>query len=156
MAKKIILLVEDTPDDELLTLRALKKNNVANEVVVARDGAEALDYLFATGAYSGRDREEEELQIILLDLKLPKVDGLEVLRRIRGDERTKRLPVVVLTSSKEERDIIESYDLGANSYIRKPVDFDRFTEAIRQLGLYWLILNEAPPRRRKQPDAKGA
>ncbi|MFO0754255.1 MAG: response regulator [Thermodesulfovibrionales bacterium] len=154
MAKKIILLVEDNPDDELLTLRALKKNNVANEVVVARDGAEALDYLFATGRYSGRDREEEEPQVVLLDLKLPKVDGLEVLRHIRSDARTKRLPVVVLTSSKEERDIIESYNLGANSYIRKPVDFDHFTEAIRQLGLYWLILNEAPPRGRTQPHAK--
>ena len=144
MRKKIILLVEDNPDDELLAIRALEKNNIMNEVVVARDGAEALDYLFGTGAYTGRDLSVMP-QIILLDLKLPKIDGLEVLRRLRNDERTKLLPVVVLTSSKEERDLTESYSLGANSYIRKPVNFAQFTEAIRQLGLYWLVLNESPP-----------
>ncbi len=144
MRKKIILLVEDNPDDELLAIRALKKNNIMNEVVVARDGTEALDYLFGAGAYAGRDMSVMP-QIILLDLKLPKIDGLEVLRRLRNDERTKLLPVVVLTSSKEERDLTESYSLGANSYIRKPVNFAQFTEAIRQLGLYWLVLNESPP-----------
>lgn len=144
MSKKIILLVEDNPDDELLAIRALKKNNISNEVVVARDGVEALDYLFGTGAHAGRDMSEMP-QIILLDLKLPKIDGLEVLRRLRNDQRTKLLPVVVLTSSKEEQDLTESYSLGANSYIRKPVDFAQFTEAIRQLGLYWLVLNESPP-----------
>jgi two-component system, response regulator len=144
MRKKIILLVEDNPDDELLAIRALEKNNIMNEVVVARDGAEALDYLFGSGAYTGRDMSVLP-QIILLDLKLPKIDGLEVLRRLRHDKRTKLLPVVVLTSSKEERDLTESYSLGANSYIRKPVNFAQFTEAIRQLGLYWLVLNESPP-----------
>ena len=144
MSKKIILLVEDNPDDELLAIRALKKNNISNEVVVARDGVEALDYLFGTGAHAGRDMSEMP-QIILLDLKLPKIDGLEVLRRLRNDERTKLLPVVVLTSSREEQDLTESYSLGANSYIRKPVNFAQFTEAIRQLGLYWLVLNESPP-----------
>ncbi len=144
MEKKIILLVEDNPDDELLAIRALKKNNIMNEVVVARDGTEALDYLFGTGAYSDRDTSVTP-QVILLDLKLPKIDGLEVLRRLRNDERTKLLPVVVLTSSKEDKDLNESYRLGANSYIRKPVDFIQFTEAIKQLGLYWLVLNEAPP-----------
>jgi two-component system, response regulator len=144
MNKKIILLVEDNPDDELLAIRALEKNNIMNEVVVARDGAEALDYLFGAGAYAGRDMSVMP-QIILLDLKLPKIDGLEVLKHLRNDERTKLLPVVVLTSSGEERDLIESYSLGANSYIRKPVSFARFTEAIRQLGLYWLVLNESPP-----------
>jgi two-component system response regulator len=144
MRKKIILLVEDNPDDELLAIRALEKNNIMNEVVVARDGAEALDYLFGAGAHAGRDMSVMP-QIILLDLKLPKIDGLEVLRRLRNDERTKLLPVVVLTSSKEERDLTESYSLGANSYIRKPVNFAQFTEAIRQLGLYWLVLNESPP-----------
>jgi len=141
---KIILLVEDNPDDEALTLRALKKNNIANEVVVARDGEEALDYLFATGAYQGRDTDVMPT-VILLDLKLPRVDGLEVLRRLRSDERTKFLPVVILTSSDEEQDIIKSYNLGANSYVRKPVQFTRFSEAVRQLGLYWLLLNEPPP-----------
>jgi two-component system, response regulator len=144
MRKKIILLVEDNPDDELLAIRALEKNKIMNEVVVARDGAEALDYLFGAGAYAGRDMSVMP-RIILLDLKLPKVDGLEVLRRLRNDDRTKLLPVVVLTSSKEERDLTESYSLGANSYIRKPVNFAQFTEAIRQLGLYWLVLNETPP-----------
>ena len=145
MSKKIILLVEDNPDDELLAIRALKKNNISNEVVVARDGVEALDYLFGTGAHTGRDMSEMP-QIILLDLKLPKIDGFEVLRRLRSDERTKLLPVVVLTSSREEQDLTESYSLGANSYIRKPVNFAQFTEAIRQLGLYWLVLNESPPK----------
>ena len=144
MREKIILLVEDNPDDELLAIRALEKNNIMNEVVVARDGAEALDYLFGAGAYAGRNMSVMP-QIILLDLKLPKIDGLEVLRRLRNDERTKLLPVVVLTSSREERDLTESYSLGANSYIRKPVNFAQFTEAIRQLGLYWLVLNESPP-----------
>ena len=143
--EKVILLVEDNADHELLTLRAMRKNNMANEVVVARDGAEALDYLFATGAWSERDRTLMPL-VVLLDLKLPKVDGLEVLRRLRENERTRLLPVVVLTSSDEERDLVEGYRLGANSYIRKPVDFTEFMEAMRQLGMYWLVLNEAPPR----------
>ena len=144
MGNNFILLVEDNADDEALTLRALKKNNIANEVVVVRDGAEALDYLFATGAHVGRDTSDGP-QVILLDLKLPKVDGLEVLRRLRSDHRTKLLPVVILTSSREEQDIINGYSLGANSYIRKPVDFEKFVEAVRQLGLYWLLLNEPPP-----------
>ena len=144
MGKKVILLVEDNPDDELLAIRALKKNNIMNEVVVARDGVEALDYLFGTGAYAGRDMSVMP-QVVLLDLKLPKIDGLEVLRRLRDDERTELLPVVILTSSKEELDLTTSYSLGANSYIRKPVDFVQFTEAIKQLGLYWLVLNESPP-----------
>ncbi|OGO01572.1 MAG: two-component system response regulator [Chloroflexi bacterium RBG_13_52_14] len=144
MDKRVILLVEDNPDDVELTLRALKIHNVANDVVVARDGAEALDYLFATGAYSGRDTTVTP-QLILLDLKLPKVDGLEVLRRLRADGHTTFVPVVILTSSKEEQDLIEGYRLHANSYIRKPVDFNQFSEAVRQLGLYWLVLNEAPP-----------
>jgi len=140
---KAILLVEDNPDDEVLTRRALKKNNIGNEVIVARDGAEALDYLFATGTYEGRDPSILP-QVVLLDLKLPKVDGLEVLRRIRANERTKLLPVVILTSSKEQRDLVDGYGYGANSYIRKPVDFAQFVEAVRQLGLYWLVLNETP------------
>jgi two-component system response regulator len=147
MKDKIILLVEDSPDDEVLTLRALKKNNISNQVVIAHDGAEALDYLFGRGAYDGRDTSALP-QVVLLDLKLPKVDGLEVLRAIRGDARTKRLPVVILTSSKEECDLLDGYDLGANSYVRKPVDFTAFAEAVRQLGLYWLVLNESPPERR--------
>ena len=143
-ASKVILLVEDNVDDEVLAVRALKKNNVVNEVVVARDGVEALDYLFGTGAYAGRDLSLQP-GVILLDLKLPKLDGLGVLRRLRADERTRRLPVVVLTSSKEQQDLLQSYGLGANSYIRKPVDFNQFTESMRQLGLYWLVLNEPPP-----------
>lgn len=146
MKEKIILLVEDNPDDVALTLRALKKNNIANEVVVAHDGVEALDYLFGTGMYAGRDVAILP-QVVLLDLKLPKVDGLEVLGRLRADPRTKLLPVVVLTTSKEDRDLTESYSLGANSYIRKPVEFDSFSDAVRQLGIYWLLLNEGPPRR---------
>jgi two-component system, response regulator len=141
---KIILLVEDNPDDEILTLRAFKRNNIGNEVLVARDGAEALDYLFGTGTYSGRDTRVVPA-VTLLDLKLPKIDGLEVLQRIRSDDRTKFMPVVILTSSKEEQDLINGYKLGANSYIRKPVDFSQFVDAIRQLGLYWLVINETPP-----------
>ncbi len=145
MNDKMILLVEDNPDDEALTIRALKKNNIGNKVVVAHDGAEALDFLFCTGAYAERDPKNMP-QVILLDLKLPKVDGLEVLRRIRADPRTSLLPVVILTSSKEERDMVEGYKNGANSYVRKPVDFNQFVEAARQLGLYWLVLNEVPPK----------
>lgn len=142
---KVILLVEDNPDDEALTLRALTKANVRNAVVVARDGVEALDYLFATGAHAGRDRRQVP-ELVLLDLKLPKVDGLEVLRRLRADADTRLLPVVILTSSNEERDLIDGYSLGANSYVRKPVDFGQFAEAVRQLGLYWLVVNQPPPR----------
>ena len=148
MDGKYILLVEDNPDDEALTLRALMKNKISNEVVTVRDGVEALDYLFGTGPYTGRDTLDTP-QVILLDLKLPKISGLEVLRRVRSDDRTHLLPVVILTSSKEERDLIEGYSLGANSYIRKPVDFTQFTEAVRQLGLYWLLMNESPPAKRE-------
>ena len=144
MSDKVILLVEDNPDDEELTLRALKKNNIQNDVVVARDGAEALDYLFGAGAYAGRDVGKLP-SVTLLDLKLPKVDGLEVLKQIRTNEKTRFLPVVILTSSKEEQDLINGYSLGANSYIRKPVDFSQFIDAVRQLGLYWLLLNESAP-----------
>ncbi len=147
MEEKVILLVEDNADDEKLTLRALKKNNISNDVVVARNGAEALDYLFGTGTHSGRDTSLMP-QVVLLDLKLPKIDGLEVLRKMRGNERTKLLPVVILTSSNEEQDRLSGYGFGANSYVRKPVDFNQFTEAVRQLGLYWLVLNEQPPTRR--------
>lgn len=144
MDKKIILLVEDNPDDEALTVRALKKSNVKNELVVMRDGAQALEYLLPTDSHAGQGNGALP-QLILLDLKLPKVDGLEVLKRIRADERTRRLPVVILTSSNEEKDLINGYNLGANSYVRKPVDFNRFVEAIQELGLYWLVLNERPP-----------
>ena len=144
MNSKIILLVEDNPDDEALTLRAFQRSNILNEIVVARDGAEALDYLFGAGKFEGRDISEQP-QIVLLDLKLPKIDGLEVLERIRANEQTKLLPVVILTSSKEQQDLLQSYSLGANSYVRKPVDFSEFYEAVRNLGLYWLILNEPPP-----------
>jgi two-component system response regulator len=147
MAEKTILLVEDNPDDVALTIRAFQKNNVANRIVVAPDGVEGLDYLFATGRHAGRDLREMPA-LILLDLKLPKIDGLEVLRRLRADERTKLLPVVILTSSKEEQDLVTGYSLGANSYVRKPVDFNQFLEAARQLDLYWLVLNEAPPARK--------
>ncbi len=143
MKTKIILLVEDNPDDVQLTLRALKKNNIMNEIIVAQDGVEALEYLFGTGKFSGRDMSVMP-QMILLDLKMPRMDGLEVLLRIRADERTKLLPVVVLTTSNEDKDRIESYKLGANSYVRKPVDFNQFAEAVNQLGLYWLVLNEGP------------
>jgi two-component system response regulator len=145
MEDKMILLVEDNADDEALTLRALKKNNIGNTVMVVRDGAEALDFLFCSGIYADRDPRDKP-QVILLDLKLPKVDGLEVLRRIRADPSTRTLPVVILTSSKEEQDVVNSYLIGVNSYVRKPVDFIQFVEAIRQLGLYWLVLNETSPR----------
>ncbi len=138
-----ILLVEDSADDEILTLRAFNKTNIRNEVVVTRDGAEALDYLFATGSYADRDANDLP-HLVLLDLKLPKIDGLEVLRRIRADERTRLLPVVILTTSREQEDLLSSYSLGANSYIRKPVDFNQFFQAIQQVGLYWLVLNETP------------
>jgi len=140
--EKIILVVEDNPDDEVLMLRALKKNGIANEIVVARDGVEALDYLFGEGQYAGRDAANVP-ELILLDLKLPKVDGLDVLRRLREDERTKYVPVVVLTTSSEQRDIVESYNLGANSFVTKPVDFQEFMDATRQLGTYWLLLNRS-------------
>jgi CheY-like chemotaxis protein len=144
MRNRAILLVEDNPDDVDLTLRALKKNKIANEVVVATDGVEALAYVFGTGTRAGGDAAER-LALVLLDLNLPRVDGLEVLRRIRADDRSRLLPVVILTSSMEEQDVVGSYSLGANSYIRKPVDFAQFNEAVRQLGLYWLVLNEPPP-----------
>lgn len=144
---KVILLIEDNADDEALTLRALEKNNIKNEVVAAHDGAEALDYLFGTGRYAGRDLTIMP-QVILLDLKLPKVDGLEVLRRLRANDLTRLLAVVILTSSNEEQDLINGYGLGANSYVRKPVDFGKFIDAVRQLGLYWLILNETAPTTR--------
>src|SRR5713226_6252671 len=144
MDNHVILLVEDNPDDEALTLRALNKNSIRNEIIVAHDGVEALDYLFGEGSYAGRNTNSVP-DVILLDLKLPKLDGLDVLRRIRADERTRLLPVVILTSSIEDQDRINGYGLGANSYVRKPVDFNEFMEAVRQLGLYWLILNQPPP-----------
>lgn len=149
MRSRTMLLVEDNPDDVELTLRAFAKGNLAHDVVVARDGIEALDYLFRTGAHAGRDPSPTP-DVVLLDLQLPKVDGLEVLQRIRADPRTRRLPVVILTSSREERDVFRSYDLGANSFVRKPVDFMEFVDAARQLGLYWLVLNEPPPRARQE------
>lgn len=143
MTQKILLLVEDNPDDEALTLRALRKYNLANEIVVARDGQDALDFMFCEGEFSSRDSSILP-QVILLDLKLPKVDGLQVLERLRANPKTRHVPVVILTSSNEEQDMLRSYDLGANSYVRKPVDFEQFLEAARQLGLYWLVLNEVP------------
>ena len=148
MKDKIILLIEDNPDDEALTLRALEKNNIKNDVVVARNDAEALDYLFGTGPYAGRDLTVMP-QVTLLDLKLPKVDGLEVLRQLRANELTRLLPVVILTSSNEEQDRIHGYGLGANSYVRKPIDFGQFMDTVRQLGLYWLLLNEPAPTTRR-------
>ena len=144
MSKKVILLVEDNADDELFTVTALRENNIVNEIVVARNGVEALDYLFGTGQYAGRDTSALP-QVVLLDLKLPKLDGREVLRRLRADARTKALPVVILTSSKEEQDLAVTYQLGCNSFIRKPVDFEQFAAVIHQLKLYWLVLNEPPP-----------
>ena len=141
----MILLVEDNADDEELTLRALRKHNISNEIVVARDGVEALDFLFGTGAHSGRDVSDLP-ELVLLDLKLPKLDGLEVLKRVRADPRTRLLPIVILTSSKEQQDIVNGYGFGANSYVRKPVDFEQFLDGVKQLGLYWLVLNEAPSR----------
>ena len=145
MNDKVILLVEDNPDDELLTLDAMAMNKVGNRVVVTRNGVEALDYVFGEGAYAGRDVADLPA-VVLLDLKLPKIDGLEVLRRIRADQRTELLPVVILTTSNEDVDRVKGYALGANSYVRKPVDFDEFVQAAGHLGLYWLLLNEAPPR----------
>jgi two-component system response regulator len=145
MDDKLILLVEDNVDDEELTLRALKKRRVANDIVVVRDGQEALDYLFGEGPHAGRDSHIQP-EIVLLDIQLPKVNGIEVLRRIRADKLTKMLPVIILTSSDEERDIAAAYDNHVNSYIRKPVDFDQFDEAVRQLELYWLVLNRPPPK----------
>lgn len=141
MARRVIVLVEDSQQDELLTIRALQKNNIQNDVIVCRDGAEALDYLFCTGEYAHRDTSIQP-QVVLLDLKLPKVDGLEVLRRLRADSRTRRLPVVVLSTSDEERDLNTAYDCGANSYVRKPINFIQFAETIKSLGQYWLLFNQ--------------
>ena len=145
MKDRIILLVEDNPDDEELTLRALRQGNVANEVAVARDGSEALDFLFSTGSHAGRDPAQMPT-VVLLDLKLPKLGGIDVLKRMRADPRTKLIPVVVLTSSSEEEDMVRSYESGANSYVRKPVEFTAFAAAVSQLGVYWMLLNQAPPR----------
>ena len=144
MEEKIILLVEDNPDDVELTLRAFKKNNILNQVIIAKDGVEALDFLFGTGTYAGRELKDLPV-VILLDLKLPKIDGMEVLKRIRQDNRTKLIPVVILTSSAEPKDVVNGYSLGANGYVRKPVEFGQFVDAMRHLGLYWLLWNEAPP-----------
>lgn len=149
MGNGVILLVEDNPDDVDLTLRAFQRSHIRNDVVVARDGVEALDYLFSTGAHANRPAGAMP-EVILLDLNLPKLHGLEVLRRLRADDRTRLLPVVVLTSSNEEQDIVRSYNLGANSYVRKPVDFSQFVDAARHLGLYWLVLNQRPPQTRAQ------
>lgn len=143
MKNKIVLLVEDNPDDEALTVRALRKNHLSNEIIVARDGQEALDFMFGQGAYADRDTSILP-QVILLDLKLPKVDGLQVLEQLRANPKTRHVPIVILTSSSQEQDMIRGYDLGANSFVRKPVDFEQFLEAARQLGLYWLVLNEVP------------
>ena len=148
-----LLLVEDNPDDEALTLRALRKHRLANDVVVARNGAEALEYLHATVPHQGRDTLDLPA-VVLLDLKLPKVGGLEVLRQVRADHRTRLLPVVILTSSAEEKDMVEGYRLGANAYVRKPVSFEQLAKAVAELGLFWLVLNEPPPKPRKAEDAK--
>jgi two-component system response regulator len=145
MLDRVIVLVEDNANDEELTLRAFRKSNIVNRVVVVRDGAEALDYFFARGCYANRSLNEVA-QVVLLDLKLPKIDGLDVLRALRADDRTRLIPIVVLTSSAEEQDLVRSYGLGANSYVRKPVDFTQFVEAVRQLGLYWLVINQAAPQ----------
>ena len=145
MREKMILLVEDNPDDEALTMRALKQSKLANEIVITRDGNEALEFLFATGRYEGRDVSHTPA-VVLLDLKLPKLSGLEVLQRLRADPRTKLTPVVVLTSSSEDEDMLRSYELGANSYVRKPVVFGKFADAVSQLGLYWVLLNQLPPK----------
>lgn len=142
---RVVLLVEDNPDDEMLTLHALKKNNISNEVVVAHDGVEALDYIFGRGIFQGRDISELPA-VILLDLNMPKMGGLDVLRQLRADPRTRRTPVVILTTSKEEQDLVNSYELGANSYVRKPVDFEAFTGAVSNLGMYWLLINELSPQ----------
>jgi len=147
MDNKVILLVEDNPDEITLTLRTFKKNHILNEVVVAHDGSEALHYCFGTGPYAGRETADMPV-FVMLDLKLPKISGLEVLKALREDARTRLLPVIVLSSSDEERDLVQSYKLGANSYVRKPVDFVRFSEAMRQLALYWLVLNQTPPAQR--------
>jgi two-component system response regulator len=144
MHDRVIVLVEDNANDEELTLRAFRKSNISNRVVVVRDGAEALDYFFSRGAHAARP-EHELVQVVLLDLKLPKIDGLDVLRALRADERTKLIPIVILTSSAEDQDLVRGYGLGANSYVRKPVDFTQFVDAVRQLGLYWLVINQAAP-----------
>jgi two-component system response regulator len=151
MANKSILLVDDNHNDILLTQRAIKKNNIANDVVVAADGEEALDYLFCRGKYANRDLMCDPPVVVLLDLKMPKLDGLETLKQIRENPKTKNLPVVMLTSSKEDTDVLQSYNLGCNAYVRKPVEFNQFAEAIKQLGLFWLVLNEPPP-----PDTRKA